>query len=226
MPLPNNDPSLPSNPAPIFNDTEAVRGDQLRAAMQLIWGNLQYLFDFTGRTTDTLTEGPTNLYFTAARAITALAPFMPPVGSILAWHKSLPGVPALLAGGYYVECNGQTLSDSESPLNGQVIPNLNGHASGANSPTIGRKAQMFLRGATTSGTGQEHAFQGHWHAPTPDGIPASQSSGGGGGLTGSAYPTASNPIRDPISDGVNGTPKTANETRPVNMSVVWIMRVK
>lgn len=69
MPLPNNDPSLPSNPAPIFNDTEAVRGDQLRSAMQLIWGNLQYLFDFTGRTTDTLTEGLTNLYFTAARAV-------------------------------------------------------------------------------------------------------------------------------------------------------------
>jgi len=43
MPLPNNDPSLPSNPAPIFNDTEAVRGDQLRANNQQVWGNLEYL---------------------------------------------------------------------------------------------------------------------------------------------------------------------------------------
>lgn len=85
MPLPNNDPSLPSNPAPIFNDTEAVRGDQLRAAMQLIWGNLQYLFDFTGRTTDTLTEGLTNLYFTSARAIgSALTGFVSGADSAIA----------------------------------------------------------------------------------------------------------------------------------------------
>lgn len=68
MPLPQPDPSLPSGPAPLFSDLIAVRGDNLRANNQKIWENLQYLFDFTGRNTDTLAEGPTNLYYTDARA--------------------------------------------------------------------------------------------------------------------------------------------------------------
>lgn len=68
MPLPQDDPSLPGGAAPLFSDTDAVRGDHLRANNQLIWENLQYLFDFTGRTTDALTEGATNLYYTDVRA--------------------------------------------------------------------------------------------------------------------------------------------------------------
>lgn len=35
----NPDPSLPSNPAPIFADTDAARGDHLRANNNKIWGN-------------------------------------------------------------------------------------------------------------------------------------------------------------------------------------------
>ena len=66
----------------------------------------------------------------------------PPIGGVIAWLKSLTGVPATLPSGW-VECNGQTLSDSDSPLNGQVIPNLNASGGGT---------QRFLRGATTSGT--------------------------------------------------------------------------
>ncbi|MCO5281516.1 MAG: hypothetical protein M9931_10765 [Chitinophagales bacterium] len=60
-----------------------------------------------------------------------------PIGSIMAWHKDLPGVPGLPSN--WVECNGQTLSDAASPLNGQVIPNLNGN-------------NYFLRGNTASGS--------------------------------------------------------------------------
>lgn len=43
MSLPNSDPSLPSNPAPLFQDNSFVRGDQQRANNQAIWGNLEYL---------------------------------------------------------------------------------------------------------------------------------------------------------------------------------------
>jgi hypothetical protein len=35
----NPDPSLPSNPAPIFADTNAARGDEMRANNNKIWGN-------------------------------------------------------------------------------------------------------------------------------------------------------------------------------------------
>ncbi len=58
-----------------------------------------------------------------------------PVGAIVAWVKTMTGVPALPDG--WVECNGQTIDDLDSPLHGQAVPDLDG----------GR----FLRGSTTSG---------------------------------------------------------------------------
>src|SRR3972149_936817 len=65
------------------------------------------------------------------------------VGSIKAYAKSFTGVPSNNLTAFWVECNGQTLSDAESPLNGQTIPNLNN----AVEETYGR----FLRGGLTSG---------------------------------------------------------------------------
>lgn len=58
-----------------------------------------------------------------------------PVGTIMAWTKALSGV-TLPAG--WVECNGQTLSDTQSPMNGKNVPNLNGE-------------QRFLRGSAAPG---------------------------------------------------------------------------
>ena len=59
-----------------------------------------------------------------------------PIGSIIAWAKSISNTPPLLPN--FVQCDGQTMSDGDSPLNGQVIPNLNGN-------------NRFLRGNSTSG---------------------------------------------------------------------------
>ena len=156
-----------------------------------------------------------------------LAAYHPPVGTILAWHKSLTGTPGLPASGEWVECNGQTLSDAQSPYNTQVIPNLNGDAAGANSPGQTAKLSMFLRGGLNSGTGQQDAFQGHWHdiyrkhgsGTEYTGVHSNYANTGSEEKTG-YY------AKDPTSDGANGAPRTANETRPVNMSVVWIMKVK
>jgi hypothetical protein len=60
-----------------------------------------------------------------------------PIGGVIAWFKDTPGVPALPAN--FVECNGQVLSDAASPLNGQLMPDLN------------TGAQRFLRGGVSSG---------------------------------------------------------------------------
>lgn len=65
----------------------------------------------------------------------------PPIGSIVEWHASMTGVPASLPAGW-VECNGQVLSDADSPLNGMTMPNLNGAAD---------SSKRFLRGNSTSG---------------------------------------------------------------------------
>lgn len=63
-----------------------------------------------------------------------------PVGTIQAWDKNLNGTPELKDG--WVECNGQSIDDSDSPYYGQNVPNLNG--SGENS--------RILKGANISGT--------------------------------------------------------------------------
>lgn len=61
-----------------------------------------------------------------------------PVGVVLPWFKDLPGVPAL--GENFVECNGQVLDDADSPLDGQLMPDIN------------TGAQRFIRGGVSSGT--------------------------------------------------------------------------
>jgi uncharacterized phage infection (PIP) family protein YhgE len=139
-----------------------------------------------------------------------------PIGTIVAWHESLPGTPSFPNG--WVRCNGQTLSDTDSPLNGQVIPNLNGQKNTWNSKG------SFLRGGITSGIFEDDSFQGHWHefmVYPNDGTPSSN------GNDIRSQTTKNNTyVRNPVSDEINGEPRTASETRPVNMSVVWIMKVK
>jgi hypothetical protein len=63
----------------------------------------------------------------------------PPIGAIVAWAKTLTGVPQTLPSGW-VECDGSVLSMDGSPLDGETIPDLTG--------------SKFLRGnATSGGTG-------------------------------------------------------------------------
>ncbi len=72
----------------------------------------------------------------------------PPIGTIVAWHKSNQGTPALPSG--WVECNGKPIADEESPYNGQNAPNLNNE-------------RRFLRGGNKSGKVQKHAIESHSH---------------------------------------------------------------
>jgi hypothetical protein len=133
-----------------------------------------------------------------------------PIGSIAAWNKSMTGVPSLPSG--WVECNGQTLSDAGSPLNGQVIPDLN------NAVSAGLKGR-FLRGNTTSGVVESDLVRNHNHPFTEEGF----------------SPNSNCWSSDSCSGGYVGYEQTHNrttdssgglETRPYNYSVVWIMRVK
>lgn len=76
-----------------------------------------------------------------------------PIGSIVSWCKSFPGVPALGADTLFVECNGQVLNDPSSPLDGQTIPNYNGE-------------NRFARGNSTSGgTGGSSNHSHSYHSP-------------------------------------------------------------
>jgi hypothetical protein len=124
-----------------------------------------------------------------------------PIGSIIAWNKSMPGTPALPEG--WVECNGQAVVDPDSPYNNETVPDLNGQG-------------LLLSGGGSSGsTRMENYVPPHTHAPggmrfkcnSPQAAYYSGSTGYGGLLTGDTASTTS------------GTPLTA-------FQIVWIMRIK
>lgn len=70
----------------------------------------------------------------------AAAPVTVPIGGAVAWLKSLSGTPVPLPAAF-VECNGQTITDPQSPYNGISVPDLNGHTT----------ERRFLRGSSASG---------------------------------------------------------------------------
>ena len=71
-----------------------------------------------------------------------------PIGSVVALNKSLTGVPA--TSDSWVECNGQPISDSDSPFDGENAPDLNGD-------------NRFLYGSTTSGSEAGSATHRHYY---------------------------------------------------------------
>ncbi len=195
----------------------------------------------TGQAAQTLTIDVVDLVTTPIGAFTGLVP----IGTILAWHKSLSGVPGLPTN--FVECSGQTLSDKDSPLDGVQIPDLNGAIT---SPSDNR----FLRGATTSGTKRNHEIASHLHtlgshthdvgtlavSPNPHrhGINTNNNSGNGPGQQRSnalldtthntEYTSLSITGATAAAVGNTGlsTPGATGTTVPYCMDVVWIMRVK
>ncbi|NOT02063.1 MAG: hypothetical protein HOP29_15735 [Phycisphaerales bacterium] len=161
----------------------------------------------------------------AASPYSHQAAFQPPIGSIIAWHKNLPGVPALPDG--WIECTNPsgtaTINASGSPLNGQLIPPLN------DTPPVGYTGGgRFLRGGMGSGNLQDATFvydgnsgagqqyrtshANNW-AFEHDGIRTFDVNQNNGSP---ACWCANTPVESAIFAYV----------RPTNMSVVWIMRVK
>lgn len=130
--------------------------------------------------------------------------FADPIGSVVAWLKSLTGTPALSSG--WVECNGQTISDAESVYNGVTIPNLNG---GSN---------RMLRGSSTSGT--TGGSDTHTHDNSE-----------GGGASGNTAETITEGLvvrfTDSNSNSDNSKKITASSSSlPAYYEIVWILRIK
>lgn len=123
-----------------------------------------------------------------------------PIGSLMAWAKTLTGVPALPSG--WVQCDGQVLSDADSPLNGQTMPALNA-------------ANVFLRGNSTSGaTGGADT---HTHTFSFSTDPASGAFQQGGSDSANYSYTHSHTV--------SGTSISASNLPPY-YSVVWLIRIK
>lgn len=99
------------------------------------------------------------------------------------------------------------VSVAGSPMNGKTIDLINTES-------------RIIRPSTSPGTKQDDAIQGHQHQYL-------RVQNAGSGLTGgSGFSSFTDTSTNPVSDGVNGTPRTANETRMKNIGVKAYMRVK
>ena len=99
-----------------------------------------------------------------------------------------------------------------------------------NGKSAGTAGALFMRGDGLNSNGndgviQPDAFQSHWHRT----YSANVGSGGVGLATSTTtlqpVPDAQTLVHDPISDGVNGTPRMTLETRPINVTGCWVIRL-
>ena len=126
------------------------------------------------------------------------------IGTIKAYHKNMTGLPANNFTAFWVECEGQVLSDTESPLDTQTIPDLNTGA-------VEENYSYFLRGHSTSGLTETSQNKAHTHTINSSGSSGSPPEVSSGAISSSTVTTNS-------SGGA--------EARPMAFTVVWIMKIK
>mgnify|MGYP001801643211 CR=1 FL=1 len=148
-----------------------------------------------------------------------------PIGGIIAWHTT--GGETLPTG--WMECNGDTVLDDESPFNGNSLPNLN----------VGDGTGRFLRGSTgVTGTEQEptkHPYMWATGTVSVSGVKAARvyfpSVKHIPENTESVFKTGSSTTNNLMS-AVTGSVKTKTHreqyytSRPSSITVRWIIRIK
>ena len=165
-----------------------------------------------------------NPYAVAATAITGTGV---PSGAVLpfAYNVTTGIVPA-----GWLLCDGSVYTTAVYPTLGALLGNTYGGSTG----TFGvpNLSGLFIRGAGTQtsggvtysagtiGTIQADNFQGHEHSYGGTTAVSTFGGGSGSGLIGSAKTTTSE-----ITDGTNGTPRYGTETRPVNLAMVYCIKI-
>lgn len=99
------------------------------------------------------------------------------------------------------------------------LPDLRGYfirGYGTNSDGTGSGGGFF-------GAKQADAFQGHYHGVLANTFQLESGTNIVGG-NGSVRQTSQNKIIGPITDGTNGTPRTASETRPRNIALLYCIK--
>jgi len=161
-----------------------------------------------------------------------------PVGAILAWHADMPGTSALPAD--WMQCDGQMVTDIDSPYFGLLLPDLNGEGrylrgglfSGVmqddSTAANGLAATAANAGTHTHSMGSAGA---HNHSRTDvGGIGSTRGFAAAGNQSGStSTSTSGNHTHSifPQGDHTHAVSLTGDaETRPITMTVLWVIRIK
>lgn len=166
-----------------------------------------------------------------------------PVGTVKWLHKSANGAPQILPWGW-AEANGAALSDSESPVNGITLPDINNNSrfirgSNTSGNTQANQNLIHTHTATISGSGEVVPSSGNWTANLAS-IYAEQNASNNfdqNANTGTTRIDVSTFGGSIISGGINSNAMAANlsvsiantgntESRPDNISMVAIIKIK
>jgi microcystin-dependent protein len=134
----------------------------------------------------------------------------------------------------WLAADGAAVSRSEYARLFAAVGTTHGVGNGSTTFNLPDLRGIFVRGSgsqTISGTTynktfaakEGDAFQGHWHELTNSTNVLRFA--GGSALGGSPQClTYSLEVQNPTSDGTNGTPRTASETRPANIAMLYCIK--
>ena len=179
-------------------------------------------------TGNAVNSGGDNAFWKFAGDLVSLVSGQVLAGSIIAY--SAQTVPA-----GYLECDGSTLDTTQyADLFSVIAYTYGGSGTSFNIPDLRGE---FIRGwdngrGIDSGRGfgaaQLDAFQGHHHDQFVNSFDRTDDVNSFGGTitdnTNNNTSSVANTIRNPKSDGINGTPRTGSETRPRNIALKYIIR--
>jgi microcystin-dependent protein len=117
-------------------------------------------------------------------------------------------------------------------LRGKFLRGVDGTA-GVDPNKASRTPSAFGGNAGNNvGSMQADATQGHFHSLVFKGVSSTQSNSGTASVETQSVSVANdtnmnsnNQARSMVTNGVNGTPRTSNETRPINANVNYIIKV-
>jgi microcystin-dependent protein len=168
---------------------------------------------------------PSAITVSSANLVTATAQALLPAGAVMAF--AMNSAPA-----GWLAADGAAVSRSTYATLFSAIGATHGAGDGSATFNLPNLQGIFVRGSgsqTISGTTynkafalkERDAFQGHWH-DTQHTLNAAGASGSGALNPGSGWGVTS--VRAPASDGTNGTPRTASETRPANIALLYCIK--